>query len=206
MWVWRRCCGPRRPCWPLEIWDPGRRQLRRPAICGLWADKSIRMVGRQPTFCPQHGGGAAAEGASCSRGAQQGRLQRWSCQQWKWILDQDKHFSRRRRRPIWHADRPHGGWLGQAPRGGIASALQPWHRETQRSARGGVAQHDVLSGSATGRVCVSYVCGSAAATARAPRTTGEFVWSPFSRCFDRAWGGPLRNSAPVPLFKGGWIQ
>ena len=140
---------------------------------------------------PQHGGGAAAEGASCSRGAQQGRLQIWSYQQWKWILGQDKHFGRRRRRPIWHSDRPHGGWLGQAPRGGIASALQPWHRETQRSARGGVAQHDVLSGSATGRVCVSYVCGSAVHGARAPRTTGECVWSPFSRCFDRAWGGPL---------------
>ena len=139
---------------------------------------------------------------SCSRGAQQGRLQRWSYQQWKLILGQDRHFGRRRRRPIWHSDRPHGGWLGQAPRGGIASALQPWHRETQRSARGGVAQHDVLSGSATGRVCVSYVCGSAAHGARAPRTTGECVWSPFSRCFDRAWAGPLRKATRQRLIQG----
>ena len=133
--------------------------------------RKFGIVGSPANFLPQHIGGAAAEGARCSRRAQQGRLQRWSCQRWKWILGQNKHFNRRRRPPISHPERPHGGWLGQAPRGGIASALQPWHRETQRSARGGVAQHDVLSGSATGRVCVSYVCGSAAYGGRTLRTT-----------------------------------
>ena len=65
--------------------------------------------------------------------------------------------------PVPTSSPTHGGFrpsgsLPQAPRElEFAAALQLWLSETQRKARGRVAQHTMLSGSAAGRICVSLV-------------------------------------------------